>query len=349
MILSTTLALCLSAALANALTTAQKAGMRVIYSYPGAAPPQSLLDNISAGLVSGVIFFKENIGTDFLNVISQMNAANAKSPVGLPLLLMTDQEGGQVRRLPGEPVLSAKQMGLSSNPGATSSTAGTDCASNMLSFGMNVNLAPVLDVYRQPGDFEDFFQRSFGNTSTLVDTCGTAFIKAQQAGGVAATAKHFPGLGAATHDQNTDSTPVTLGLTLSIIRSVDEVPYINAIKNGLKLVMPSWAVYKSVDTLPAGLSPFWLKTELRGRLGFTGVTISDAIEAGSLVSFGTDAQRSIIAAAAGMDLILAAGRSASQGRTIVDAMTTALGDGTLNASESDAAVARITSLRQSFA
>lgn len=204
------------------------------------------MDNISAGLAAGVIFFGDNIGSDFLTVVSQINAANAKSPVGLPLLLMTDQEGGQVRRLPGAPVQSAKQMGLSSNPGATASTAGTDCASNMLNFGMNVNLAPVLDVYRQPGDFEDFFQRSFGNTSALVDTCGTAFIKAQQAGGVAATAKHFPGLGAATHEQNTDSTPVTLGLTLSIIRSVDEVPYINAIKAGLKLVMPSWGK----DTTP---------------------------------------------------------------------------------------------------
>lgn len=92
-----------------------------------------------------------------------------------------------------------------------------------------------------------------------------------------------------------------------------------------------------------------MKTELRGRLGFTGVTVSDAIEAGSLVAFGTDAQRSIIAAAAGMDLILAAGRNASQGRTIVDAMTSALSDGTLNTSESDAAVARITALRQGFA
>lgn len=109
------------------------------------------------------------------------------------------------------------------------------------------------------------------------------------------------------------------------------------------------AIYKSVDSLPAGLSPFWLKTELRGRLGFTGVTVSDAIEAGALVAFGTDAQRSIVAAAAGMDLILAAGRDASQGRTIVDAMTNALSDGTLDTSESDAAVARITALRRDFA
>jgi beta-N-acetylhexosaminidase len=207
---------------------------------PGTTPPQSLLDNISAGLSAGVIFFGENIGSDFDTQVSKIIAANAQSPVGLPLLLMTDQEGGQVRRLPGEPVQTAKQMGLSSNPGATSSAAGAACATNMLNFKMNVNLAPVLDVFRQPGDFEDFFQRSFGNTSSLVDTCGTAFIKAQQAGGVAATAKHFPGLGAATHQQNTDSVPVTLGLTKSIIQGVDEVPYVNAIKAGLKLVMPSW-------------------------------------------------------------------------------------------------------------
>jgi beta-glucosidase-like glycosyl hydrolase len=118
----------------------------------------------------------------------------------------------------------------------------------------------------------------------------------------------------------------------------------------LSKVLPTLiAIYKSVDTLPAGLSPFWLKTELRGRLGFTGVTISDAIEAGALQAFGTDSQRSIMAAGAGMDLILAAGRNAAQGRTIVDDITTALGDGTLVKSEADAAVARIMALRQSFA
>ena len=107
-------------------------------------------------------------------------------------------------------------------------------------------------------------------------------IKAQQAGGVAATAKHFPGLGAAAASQNTDAGPVTLYLSLATIRSIDEVPFAAAIAAGVKLVMVSWAVYPAMGARPAGLSPNVVQGELRGRLDFTGVTITDALEAGAL-------------------------------------------------------------------
>ena len=75
---------------------------------------------------------------------------------------------------------------------------------------MNVNLAPVLDVYYKSGNFIDEFQRSYSSRASTVSTCGKAFITAQQRTGVAATAKHFPGLGSATTSQNTDIRPVTL-------------------------------------------------------------------------------------------------------------------------------------------
>ena len=73
-----------------------------------------------------------------------------------------------------------------------------------------MNLAPVLDVYRTPGDFDDQFGRSYSTSAHQVSYLGADFIKAQQATGVAATAKHFPGLGAADAAQNTDEQPVTL-------------------------------------------------------------------------------------------------------------------------------------------
>ena len=109
------------------LTPAQLAGQRVIFSYPGLTPPTSLLDQISAGEAGGVIFFGENITSlsQIAGVVAQLNEAHAASPVSAPLLLMTDQEGGIVRRLPGEPVLSEKQIGESSDPAAEASAAGT--------------------------------------------------------------------------------------------------------------------------------------------------------------------------------------------------------------------------------
>src|SRR5215469_89973 len=176
------------------LTPAQLAGQRVIFSYPGTTPPASLLDQISAGEAGGVIFFGENITGlgQIAAVIQQLNAANDASPVRSPLLLMTDQEGGIVRRLPGEPVLSEKQIGASADPAGEAADAGTGAGQNLAGVGMNLNLAPVLDVYRQPGDFDDQFGRSYSMDPDVCAECGAAFVTAQQGGGVAATAKHFP-------------------------------------------------------------------------------------------------------------------------------------------------------------
>ncbi|KAG5645945.1 hypothetical protein DXG03_004736 [Asterophora parasitica] len=321
------------------------AGQHVIWSYAGLTPPQPLYTAISVGQVAGIIFFKDNIGANISSVVTSLKNANANSPTQLPLLMMTDQEGGQVRRLSGEPTQSAKQMCAA----GTVSSGGTGAGQNLKSVGMNVNLAPVLDIYRVAGDFEDQYERSFSNDPTKVSSCGASFITAQQAVGVAASAKHFPGLGAAARGVNTDTQPVTLNLSASEIRSVDELPYVAAIAAGVKLVMPSWAIYPSIDaSRPSGLSSTFIYTELRGRLGFEGVTISDAIEAAGLSAYGSDANRAIIASEAGMDLILAAARDANQGAGIVTALANALDNGTVDKKAFDRATARIASLRKSM-
>ena len=112
---------------------------------------------------------------------------------------------------------------------------------------------------------------------------------------MAAAAKHFPGLGPATASQNTDSAPVTLNVSASDLRSIDEAPYGPAISAGVKLVMLSWATYPALDpNFPAGLSSTIIQNELRGRLGFTGVTITDSLTAGGLSNFGTTSQRAVV-------------------------------------------------------
>ena len=108
---------------------------------------------------------------------------------------------------------------------AAAAAAGTGAGQNLAGVGMNVNLAPVLDVYYKAGNFIDQYQRSYSNNPAVVSECGQAFITAQQQTGVAATAKHFPGLGSATKNQNTDNGPVTLTVSLTKLRTIDEVPY----------------------------------------------------------------------------------------------------------------------------
>lgn len=330
------------------LTPQQLAGQRVIFSYHGLTPPDSLLEQISAGQAAGVIFFGENISseTQIASVIGQLNAANAHSPVQAPLLLMTDQEGGIVRRLPGAPALSEKQVGASSDPVAQAKLAGTGAGQNLAGVGMNVNLAPVLDVFRQAGNFIDEFGRSYSSDPRIVAECGKAMVLAQQAVGPAATAKHFPGLGAAAVSQNTDLGPVTLDLSLADLRSIDERPYHQVIAAGVRLVMCSWAVYPALDPkFPAGLSPAIVQGELRRRLGFRGVTITDAMEAGAISAFGTPGQTSVLAAKAGMDVLLASARDVTEGQAVVSGLAGALRSGVLDAGTFLSAVGRVAALR----
>src|SRR5262249_48313687 len=125
----------------TALSSQQLAGQRVIFSYSGLTVPSVLLQQISAGQAAGVIFFGGNISSEsqIASVVQQLRQAQQQSPVQSPLLLMTDQEGGQVRRLPGAPTMSEKQIGASSNPAAAASSAGTGAGQNLAGVGMNVN------------------------------------------------------------------------------------------------------------------------------------------------------------------------------------------------------------------
>ncbi|HVW44934.1 MAG TPA: glycoside hydrolase family 3 N-terminal domain-containing protein [Amycolatopsis sp.] len=330
-------------------TPQQLAGQRIVYSYPGLTPPQSLLDRIRAGEAAGVIFFGENISSpsQIAGVIRQLTEANAQSPVKAPLLLMTDQEGGKVRRLPGEPVQSEKEIGASADPVAAAGAAGTGAGKNLAGVGMNVNLAPVLDVYRRPGDLMDSSGRSYSDDPVTVVSLGKAFVTAQQQTGVAATVKHFPGLGSAPAGQNTDTQPVTLPVPLSTLRDVDEAPYQAAFSAGVKLAMVSWATYPALDAAhPAGLSPVVVRQELRGRLGFAGVTVTDALEAAALT--GSTGDRAVAAAAAGMDLILCSARDTTQGDDAAGALVNALRTGGLDQADFTAAADRVTALRESL-
>jgi beta-N-acetylhexosaminidase len=340
-------------AAAATLSPRQLAGQRVIYSYAGLNPPAALLWLIRHGEAAGVIFFGNNISskTQIAAVTKKLEAADAATtnPVHSPLLLMTDQEGGLVRRLPGAPTMSEKAIGSSAHPADNATAAGSSAAANLRSVGMNVNLAPVVDVYRTAGDFDDQFQRSYSKSPHKVSYLGADFIKAQQKGGVAATAKHFPGLGAATAKQNTDMAPVTLKVSKADLRSIDEAPYPAAIKAQVKLIMVSWALYPSLGAIrPGGLSYNVVQGELRKRLGYTGVTITDALEAGALKAYGSIPNRALLAAKAGMDLLLCAGQTKGEGTACMDGLENGYNGGSLSKTTFKAADARVLNLRASL-
>ncbi|GAB2718768.1 glycoside hydrolase family 3 N-terminal domain-containing protein [Kitasatospora kifunensis] len=338
----------LTGARGPALTADQLAGQRVVYSYTGSTVPASLLTAVRAGRAAGVIFFGSNTADpDALNrAVAALRQAQQQSPVRLPLLLMTDQEGGRIRRLPGAPEQSEQAIGQGQDPAAAAGAAGAAAAQNLTAHGLNVNLAPVLDVHDQDGNFIDRTERSYSSDPATVATLGSAFIAAQQRAGVAATAKHFPGLGTAPAGSDTDTGPVTLAATRQRLTGTDEGPYPAAIGAGVNLVMVSWAVYPALDPdHPAGLSPAVVNGQLRDRLGFRGVTITDALEAGALSTWGGTGQRAVAAAGAGMDLILCSAQNPEQGEDATTALADALTTNHLDRAGFDAAVARISALR----
>jgi beta-N-acetylhexosaminidase len=209
-------------------------------------------------------------------------------------------------------------------------------------------------VYRVPGNFIDRYQRSYSASASAVASLAGSFITAQQRTGVAATAKHFPGLGAAATAQNTDERPVTLAVPLSALRATDERPYAAAIAAGVKLVMVSWAVYPALDPhRPAGLSKTVIVAELRRRLGFHGVTITDGLGAGALRAYGDFAGRGVLAAQAGADVLLCAGLlpqddTPANGLAVLGAVRTAIARGTLGRTDARQAAARVIALRASL-
>jgi beta-N-acetylhexosaminidase len=334
------------------LTPEQLAGQRVIYSYGGLTPPPSLLQLIREGQAAGVAFSTDNISSlsQIKAVVAELEqAANgSENPVRAPLLLMTDQEGGSIRRLPGQPLLSEKQIGASADPAQEATKAGTGAGLNLAGVGINVNLAPVLDAFRMSGDFDDHNGRSYSMDPSVVSALGADFIKTQQQTGVAATAKHFPGLGAATLTQNTDLRPVTLDVPLAFLRAIDELPYKAAISAGVRLVMVSWAVYPALSPRPAGFSSIVVVRELRDRLGFKGVTITDALNAGALEAYGSFGHRAVLAAGAGMDLMLCSGDSLPMGTQAKDGLSAALLDGSLSSANFQRSAQRVVDLRFSL-
>ena len=134
---------------------------------------------------------------------------------------------------------------------------------------------------------------------------------------------------------------------LFALRGVDEAPYRKAIAAGVKLVMVSWAVYPALDRrFPAGLSSTVIQGELRHRLGFRGVTITDAIGAGALTPFGSVSRRAVLAASAGADLILCATPNTPQlGISARLALASAIADHQISLSAAQQSAARILALK----
>jgi beta-N-acetylhexosaminidase len=288
--------------LAETLTPAQLAGERIVVGVDGTGLTPELGKAIHTGEVAGVVLFE----ADFPSRAAGRELIDALQTVPrppklrrFPLLVMTDQEGGEVKRVDGAPQASAATMGVEGP--AYARRQGRATAANLAGLGLNVDLAPVLDVARPGGVIADT-ERGFGSTAARVAATAVPFATGLQAGGIAATAKHFPGLGTAT--ENTDFEAQRLHLSKAELRAVDEAPYRAYIAAGGKLVMVGTAIYPAFSGRPAAFARPIVTGELRGRLGFHGVTITDSLGSAAVAEFGGQREAAVDGAAAGDDLLL---------------------------------------------
>jgi beta-N-acetylhexosaminidase len=317
----------------------QLAGARVITGFSGHHPPKALRRMIRTGEVSGVILFDGNVGG--VRSVRRLTAElqSIPRPAGSPPLLVTvDQEGGLVRRLPGPPKPSARSIG---DRGAIfAERLGRATGMSLRSMGVNVDLAPVLDLGR-PGRaiFEE--GRTYARKPRAVGQIGTGFALGLAAAGVAATAKHFPGLGAAR--LNTDNAVQRIRLPAGRLRRNDEHPYTRFVAADGAMVMLSTAIYPALSGKPAALSRAIATGELRDRLGFQGVSITDALGSVSARAVGGPGRTARAAAAAGTDLVLFTNLAdASRAQR---ALARGLADGSLDRAEFETSVNRVLALR----
>lgn len=280
----------------------QLAGQRLIAGWDGTSPPRGLRQLISSGGIAGVILFEDNIASrkQARRSIEGLQAIKRPDGLGEPLLVMVDQEGGEVKRLPGPPSSSAEVIGARGHSYALEQGART--AESISGVGFNVDLAPVLDVAR-PGSAIERERRAFGEQPEQVIAAGAdGFGAGLQSRGIAATAKHFPGLGAAK--TNTDFASQRITLSLEELRATDEAPFEAFSRNGGDLVMLSLATYPAFADRPAAFSAKIVTGELRERLGFEGVTITDGLGAAAAQEFGPPREVALAAIKAGNDLLL---------------------------------------------
>ncbi len=255
--------------------------------------------------VGGVILFTRNFeSTTQLSKLCD-DIHSLRSTV-LPIFV--DHEGGRVQRfregfthIPAMRTL-AKAFSADRLQGLkTARACGYVLAAELRACGVDVSFTPVLDI--DYGRSEVIGDRALGADADTVTQLAGALMHGMQMAGMQGCGKHFPGHGWAHADshfeQPVDERP------LEDILNNDAAPYGHLGASVIASVMPAHVVYTAVDSKPAGFSKVWLQDILRGRLGYTGVIVSDDLGMAGAHSAGHVVDRARIALEAGCDAVLA--------------------------------------------
>ncbi|MEJ2093036.1 MAG: beta-N-acetylhexosaminidase [Syntrophobacterales bacterium] len=268
---------------------------------PGVKVDQEARELVRELRVGGIILFARNLETpEQVWELTRDLQQEARDSGDLPLLIAVDQEGGSVQRLkaPFTLIPAGRDLGQNSTAGQVEDWART-VGRELALVGINMNLAPVLDVARTPRC--PLWDRSFGSDPEKVAALGEAAIRGYGQAKVLPVAKHFPGLG----DTSVDSHQVLpTAQDPDPERTKDLLPFRRAMAAGVPAVMTAHLHVPLWDGRPASLSSVALMDWLRQRLGYQGVIITDDLEMGAIATKAAVPEAVCQALAAGSDLLL---------------------------------------------
>jgi len=304
----------------------------------GKRPTREMVELFRKTGASSVLLLGRNIDTP-----AQTKALTKElvQRVGRPLVFAVDHEGGWVLRFkngltafPGNAALG--RAGRSDLAYAT----GEQMARELLALGIQLNLAPVLDVLTErynPG----IGIRSFGKDPKLVSRLGTAQIRGMQEHGLSACAKHFPGKGAATVDAHVQLP--TIKIHRPSFEKIHLAPFAAAVKAGVHCVMTSHVRFPALDNKVATFSRSITRDLLRRRMGFDGVVISDDLCMGAVTGRMPVQLAAVESIQAGHDLLIVAHDRQAMAES-AELLAGAVSDGLIEESEIADSVRRVSRL-----
>ena len=264
----------------TAFSDEQLAGQRLMVGFDGTTFNAELKYLIQQLKTGGVILFSRNLETpDQIKHLCDDIQNCARLCEQPPLFIAVDQEGGQVARLkepftqfPGNPHMNSE---------ADAIQFAEVTASELTRVGINMNMAPVMDV--APEEISSIMaKRAFGGDPAWVTRLGVKVIEHLQCNNIIAVAKHFPGIGRTILDSHMDL-PM-LDDDISAIEGMDLIPFKAGIRHGVSAVMLSHIVYKTLDPQwPASLSDKIARVLLRKQIGFDGLVLTDDLDMGAMV------------------------------------------------------------------
>jgi beta-N-acetylhexosaminidase len=337
------------------MTLEQQIGQLFVVGFAGQTASPELLDLLQREQVGGVILFSRNIRDQAQTAALTHALQSAARTAGhlAPLLVMTDQENGLVRRLGPDSTVFPGAMALGAIDGADAEELVYEIARatarELGAHGVNMNLAPVVDVNNTPAN-PVIGVRSFGADAERVGRLGAATVRGMQDTGIIATLKHFPGHG----DTRVDSHLAlpTVSAPRERLEAVELAPFRQGIAAGAASVMTAHVAYPVAypalsggDATPATLAPEIVSGLLRARLGFDGVVISDCLEMDAIAKTVGVEQGAVLALAAGVDLVLVS-HTLQRQRASVAAVRAAVAGGALSAARVRAAAGRVLRLKR---